>query len=300
MTSRETTNSRHTPVKAGILGWPAKHSRSPLIHDYWLKMYGIEGSYEKLPATAEDFEKIVRGLVDAGYAGANVTAPHKEAAFALADLADARTAQLKAANLLVFKDGAIHASNTDGYGFLQSLGGGPDDAGFNKNWDKNWSAHPVALLGAGGASRAIIGVLVEAGVPELRISNRTLEKIDTLRFLCEGTPTNISAVAWDGRAAMLEGCGLLVNTTSLGMSGQPPLDISLDHLPDFAAVVDIVYAPLQTPLLRAAALKGLRAVDGLGMLLHQAVPSFAAWFGVKPEVTPELRQLIVTNLEGKG
>ena len=296
MTSGKTLNRINTPVKAGILGWPVTHSRSPLIHNYWLKMHGIEGSYEKLPATVEDFEKVVKGLVGAGYAGANVTAPHKESAFALADFADASTTQLKAANLLVFKGGAIHASNTDGYGFLQSLGGGSDEAGY----DKNWSTNPVALLGAGGASRAIIGALVDAGIPELRISNRTLEKIDTLRFLCEGTPTNISAVPWGDRAAMLEGCGLLVNTTSLGMSGQPPLDISLDRLPDFAAVVDIVYAPLETPLLKVAALKGLRAVDGLGMLLHQAVPSFKAWFGVKPEVTPELRRLIVTNLEGKS
>lgn len=296
MTSGDSPNRGNTPVKAGILGWPVTHSRSPLIHEYWLKMHGIEGSYEKLPASAEDFEKVVKGLVDAGYAGANVTVPHKEAAFALADFADARATQLRAANLLVFKGDAIHAANTDGYGFLQSLGGGSDDTGY----DKNWSTNPVAVLGAGGASRAIIGALVDAGVPELRISNRTLEKIDTLRLLCEGTPTNMLAVPWDDREAMLEGCGLLVNTTSLGMSGQPPLDISLDHLPDFAAVVDIVYAPLETPLLRAAALKGLRTVDGLGMLLHQAVPSFAAWFGVRPEVTPELRGLIVTDLEGKS
>ena len=296
MMSEKNSNNIKTPAKAGILGWPVTHSRSPLIHDYWLKTHGIDGSYEKLPATSEDFERVVMGLVAAGYAGANVTAPHKEAAFELADVADTNAYRLRAANLLVFKGGDIHAANTDGYGFLQSLRGGADEPEI----DKSWSTNPVALLGAGGASRAIIGALVDAGVPELRISNRTMEKIDTLRFLCEGTPTNISAVPWDDRATMLEGCGLLVNTTSLGMSGQPALDMSLENLPDFAAVFDIVYAPLETPLLKAAKLRGLRTIDGLSMLLYQAVPSFSAWFGVAPAVTPELRRLVVTNLEEKS
>lgn len=296
MTSGKTGNSVQGPAKAGILGWPVTHSRSPLIHGYWLKRHGLEGSYEKLPASPEDFQGVVGGLLEAGYAGANVTAPHKEAAFALADVVDTSASRLSAANLLVFKEGDIHAANTDGYGFLQSLREGAE----NINIEKNWSSNPAALLGAGGASRAIIAALVDAGVPELRISNRTMEKIETLAFLCEGTPTKITAVPWSDRAAMMEGCGLLVNTTSLGMSGQPALDVSLDKLPDFAAVVDIVYAPLETPLLKAAAQKGLRTVDGLGMLLHQAVPSFAAWFGVTPEVTSELRQLVINNLKEKS
>ena len=296
MMSGKLANRVLGPAKAGILGWPVKHSRSPLIHDYWLKMHDLEGSYEKLPASPEDFQDVVMGLMEAGYAGANVTVPHKEAAYALADVVHPSASRLSAANLLVFKEGEIHAANTDGYGFLQSLREGAEDT----NIEKNWLSNPVALLGAGGASRAIIGALVDTGVPELRISNRTMEKIESLCFLCEGTQTKMIAVPWRDRTEMLDGCGLLVNTTTLGMSGQPALDISLDKLPDFAAVVDIVYAPLETSLLKVAAQKGLRTVDGLGMLLHQAVPSFAAWFGVTPEVTPELRQLVINNLEEKS
>lgn len=285
-----------SPIKVGILGWPVTHSRSPLIHNYWIKAHGLQGGYEKLPAAPEDFKNVVSGLIAQGYAGANVTVPHKEAAYALADFADKSATRLKAANLLVFKNGHIHASNTDGYGFLQSLHDGEPNADFHENWPNK----PVAVLGAGGASRAVVGALVDAGVSEIRISNRTLEKIQALGFLCEGSTTTITPVPWEGRADMLAGCGLLVNTTSLGMAGQPALDISLDKLPAFAGVVDIVYAPLETPLLKAAAQRGLYAFDGLGMLLHQAVPSFAAWFGVAPDVTPELRQLVIDHLEEKN
>ena len=295
MMSGKLANSVQGTAKAGILGWPVTHSRSPLIHGYWFKMHNLEGSYEKLPASPEDFQDVVMGLMEAGYAGVNVTMPHKEAAYALADVVDPSASRLSAANLLVFKKGEIHAANTDGYGFLQSLREGSEDT----NIEKKWLSNPVALLGAGGASRAIIGALVDAGVPELRISNRTMEKVESLGFLCEETQTKMTAVPWSDRAAMLGGCGLLVNTTTLGMSGQPALDISLDKLPGFAAVVDIVYAPLQTSLLKVAAQKGLRTFDGLGMLLHQAVPSFYAWFGVTPEVTSELRQLVINNLEEK-
>ena len=296
MMSGKLANRVQGLARAGILGWPVAHSRSPLIHGYWLKMHDLEGSYEKLPALPEDFQDVVTGLMEAGYAGANVTVPHKEAAYALADVVDPSASRLSAANLLVFKEGEIHAANTDGYGFLQSLHEGAEDT----NIEKKWLSNPVALLGAGGASRAIIGALVDAGVPELRISNRTMEKIESLGFLCEGAQTKMIAVPWGDRTEMLDGCGLLVNTTTLGMSGQPALDISLDKLPDFAAVVDIVYAPLETPLLKVAAQKGLRTVDGLGMLLHQAVPSFAAWFGVTPKVTQELRQLVINNLAEKS
>lgn len=279
--------------RAGILGWPVTYSRSPLIHEYWLRTHGLEGGYEKLPVAPEDFRSFVSALPEAGFVGANVTVPHKEAAFGLADTASPQAERLRAANLLVFENGAVHADSTDGYGFLESLKTGADGSAFGKNW----SGAPVALLGAGGASRAIVGALTDAGAPEVRLSNRTAEKTAALEFLCAGTRTRLKAVDWADRSDMLQDCGLLVNTTSLGMTGQPALEMSLDRLPDFAGVMDIVYAPLKTPLLQAAENRGLRAIDGLGMLLHQAVPSFAAWFGVTPEVTPALRKLVAADIE---
>jgi shikimate dehydrogenase len=271
---------------AGVLGWPVAHSRSPRLHNYWLAQYGINGAYLPLPVRAEHFAEAVKGLVRLGFAGANVTVPHKEAAFALCDRADDSATKAGAANTLVFApSGEIHGSNTDGFGFIEALRAGA--AGFDAK------AGPAVVLGAGGSARAVVQALNEAGAPEIRLVNRTPERAEHLAAALGGP---IRRLAWAEAARALEGAALLVNTTMLGMKGQPPLDLDLAALPKGAAVNDIVYVPLETTLLRLARARGNPAVDGLGMLLHQARAGFRAWFGRDPEVTPELRRHVAADL----
>ncbi len=262
---------------AGILGWPVAHSRSPRLHGLWLQRHGIDGSYVPLPVAPADFASAVRGLVALGFRGANVTIPHKEAAFAVCDEVDPTARRMGAVNTLVFEDGRIHGSNTDGFGFLENI----------RQQVPGWqaAAGPAVLLGAGGSARAITVALLEAGCPEVVLVNRTPARAETLAREVGG-PVTVAATPPLAHAA------LLVNTTSLGMQGQPPLEIDLAPLPAEAVVADIVYVPLETPLLAAARARGLRAVGGLGMLLHQARPGFSAWFGVDPLVDAELEAFV--------
>jgi len=268
--------------KAGVLGWPVSHSRSPRLHGFWLARHGIDGAYLPLPVEPARFESAVRALVDLGFAGANVTIPHKEAAFALCDTVDAVAHRAGSVNTLVFgPEGKIHGTSTDGYGFVESLaeqapGCAPADG-------------PAMILGAGGAVRSVAAALLDAGCPRLILVNRTVERAEALaRDL--GGPVEVA------RAPDLRGVALLVNGTSLGMAGQPPLEIDLAPLPGNAVVADMVYVPLETPLLAAARARGLRGVDGLGMLLHQARPGFEAWFGVAPQVDAELRAFVAHDI----
>jgi shikimate dehydrogenase len=266
---------------AGVMGWPVAHSRSPLLHGWWLRRYAIDGAYVPLAVRPERLEQAIRALPALGFAGCNLTIPHKEAALRIVDRADAAARRIGAVNTIVVgADGDLSGSNTDAFGFVESLG---------PSWRAD--AGPAVVIGAGGAARAIIVALAERGAPEIRICNRTLERAEALGSELGGRP-----VAWERREAALEGAALVVNTTSQGMKGEPPLDLALDRLPRTATVCDIVYVPLETPLLAAARARGNRTVDGLGMLLHQARPGFEAWFGVAPEVTPELRQAVEATL----
>jgi len=273
------------PPHACVIGWPVAHSRSPLIHGYWLDTYGLSGVYDKKAVPPEDFPEFLERFGESGYVGANVTVPHKELAYELVDRREPSAESVKAVNTIWLDDGQVVGDNTDVYGFLANLDA---DA---PGWDAGSRA---AVLGAGGAARAVLKGLIDRGFSEIRLANRTFAKAQDL---ADTFGANIRAVAWEEREAMLDGCALLVNTTSLGMEGSPALDIDLAALPRHAVVTDIVYVPLQTPLLAAAVSRGLRTVDGLGMLLHQAVPGFKRWFGVRPEVTPELRAHIVADIE---
>ncbi|WP_428486883.1 shikimate dehydrogenase [Rhodopila sp.] len=264
---------------AGITGWPVSHSRSPRLHGFWLERHAIDGAYLPLPIQPRDFPAAIRGLMLAGFAGVNVTLPHKLAAFAICDVVDTSARLAGAVNTLVFQDGQIVGSNTDGWGFLANLRAhGVDPA-----------VGPALILGAGGAARAIAAALRELGI-KVTLANRTREKAERL---ADGLP-GLAVIGWDRRDAALADHVLLVNTTSLGMAGQPPLSIDLDG--GAPAVADIVYVPLETPLLAAAKARGLPAIDGLGMLLHQAVPGFRAWFGVTPEVDDALYRFVAADL----
>lgn len=272
--------------RACVIGWPIEHSRSPMIHGYWLKLHGIDGVYEKRAVRREEIDAFLRDLADHGYAGANVTVPHKEAALRAASFVDDAARSVGAANTLWLQDGALHASNTDIHGFLANL----DDRA--PGWDAPGRA--AVLLGAGGAARGAIRGLLDRGFAEIRLINRTRERAEELaRFFGPA----VTALDWERRSEALEGSGLLINSTTQGMNGAA-LDIDLRALPADAVVHDIVYVPLETPLLRQARERGLRIADGLGMLLHQAVPGFERWFGVRPDVTPELRALVIRNIEG--
>ncbi len=295
------------------MGWPVAHSRSPMIHGYWLKQHGIAGEYGLLPVKPEDAVAAIRALPSRGYAGCNCTVPHKHAALEAADTVDALARRIGAANTIVVRGGAIHATNTDAEGFLQNLvqganarlrekfvedAQGAGHAGFLISAPTlRFEAGPAVVLGAGGAARAVLVALLDAGVPRIRLANRTKARADELA--AELGQGRIDVVGWDEREAALAGAALLVNTTSMGMQGQEPLALRLDELPPEALVNDIVYVPLETGLLASARARGNLAVDGLGMLLYQAVPGFEAWFGVRPEVTPALRDLIVRDLGGK-
>jgi shikimate dehydrogenase len=276
-------------IRACVIGWPVEHSRSPQIHRYWLAQYGIDGAYEKEAVRPEDVARFLGSLQARGYAGANVTLPHKEAALHAAESADEAAIAIGAANTLwLDPDGTLHASNTDAYGFVTNLKQQAPD------WNKE--RRPVMVLGAGGAARAILYGLLAEGASRIFLANRTRDRAEAL---AQAFGPAVSVVDWEERNTALASCGLLVNATSLGMTGKEPLDLDLAALPKDAVVADIVYTPLETELLAAARARGNRVVDGLGMLLHQAVPSFERWFGIRPEVTPELRAHVAASLGAK-
>lgn len=273
--------------RAGVMGWPVDHSLSPRVHGFWLKHYGIKGEYVRIPVPPEDFAVKLRALRTDGFVGCNVTVPHKEAALDTVDEVHPLAARIGAVNTVVVReDGTLYGFNTDGFGFLENLRQG------HRGFDA--ANGPAVVLGAGGAARAVVATLLDAGAPEVRLLNRTLERAEELAVDLAGTGMGTLTVApWESRADALDGAALLVNTTTLGMTGKPALDIDLSDLPTDAVVNDIVYAPLETDLLARARARGNPAVDGLGMLLHQARPGFEAWFGPLPEVTQDLRDFVL-------
>jgi shikimate dehydrogenase len=273
------------PRVACLIGWPAAHSRSPLIHHHWLRTLGIEGGYTIEAIPPEGFAEFVQHLSGHGFVGANVTLPHKERALALS-VPDARARAVGAANTLWHDGGELRSTNTDIEGFVDNL-----DASAS-GWDATGDA---LVLGAGGSSRAVVFGLIERGIKRVHLANRTMERA---RALADQFGDSVQAIAWDTINEVLPRAGLLVNTTSLGMRGQPPLELDIGLLPSSAIVADLVYVPLETALLKAARERGLNTADGLGMLLHQAVRGFELWFGQRPQVTPELRALAEADLRG--
>ncbi|EPY03143.1 shikimate dehydrogenase [Magnetospirillum fulvum] len=270
---------------AGVIGWPVGHSRSPRLHGYWLEKMGIDGAYLPLAVAPDDLAEAVRALPKLGFRGVNLTIPHKEAVIPLLDTIDPLAARIGAVNTLIIKeDRTIEGRNTDAFGFLENVRRGAPD------WQPQDG--PAVVIGAGGAARAVIAALTDAGVGELRLVNRSRDRAERLALDLGGP---IVVGDWNSRADLLDGAALVVNTTSLGMAGQPPLDLDLAALPGSAVVTDIVYVPLETPLLAAARQRGNRVVDGLGMLLWQAVPGFTAWFGPQPEVTDALRAFVLSE-----
>ncbi len=271
-----------------VIGYPIEHSRSPLIHNYWIKKYSIAGEYTKKSVPHETIHEYLKKLKSNGFIGANVTIPHKRTALQAANEADAAAVAIGAANTLWYEREQLIAGNTDGYGFLTHLDTSAPD----------WPAdRPAAVLGAGGAAQAVIYALQQRGVSKIRLFNRTRAKAEALaaRF-----GDQIDVAPWQTRSEGLQDCGLLVNTTALGMAGNDPLEIDLSHLPQEAVVYDIVYVPLKTPLLAAAQVRQLRSVDGLGMLLHQAVPGFERWYGIRPEVTSELYAMVAQDISASS
>ncbi|WP_296425296.1 shikimate dehydrogenase [Yoonia sp.] len=269
--------------RAVVIGNPISHSLSPKLHSYWLKRYDLPGEYIALQVTKDDLAKTLRSLPDQGFVGANVTLPHKVSVMQFADHVTDRATLIGAANTLIFKkDGGIFADNTDGYGFMANLRQGAPD------WDP--MAGPAAILGAGGAARAIIVALADAGVPEIILSNRTRVKADALKA---EFGARIRVVDWVHAGAMLKDAAMVVNTTSLGMTGAQDFKVPLDALRPGTVVTDIVYNPLRTKFLDAAEAAGCITVDGLGMLLHQGVPGFERWFGKRPEVDEDTRRAVL-------
>ena len=275
-------------IRAGVMGWPISHSRSPVLHGHWLKRYGIDGSYVAIPVRPDDLGPALRALPGKGFAGVNLTVPHKELAMDIVDRVDTVGARIGAVNTIVVGvDGTLAGTNTDAYGFIENLRQG---AGGSLDW---WRARPAVVLGAGGASRAVVVALCDAGLTALRLVNRTRDRTERLAELVDRCGGAAQVVDWEDRAAALDGAGLLVNSTTLGMQGAPPLDLTLDALPVDALVHDIVYAPLETGLLAAARARGNQVVDGIGMLLYQAQPAFEAWFGRRPAVDADLRAAVL-------
>lgn len=272
--------------KAFVIGHPVAHSRSPMIHGYWLKQYGFPGSYERIEVHPMQVEAFLSSLPASGYAGGNVTIPHKEAAFGAADVVDEAAELIGAANTLWLEDGRLYASNTDAFGFMSDL---------DQRADGWRNAGTALVLGAGGASRAILFALEEAGIRDIRVVNRTVARAQEL---ADRFGERVSAHSFEAVNELAKDAELVVNTTALGMGGQGELPLDASLLPSSAIAVDIVYTPLETPFLAAAARHGIRTIDGLGMLLHQAIPGFEKWFGVRPQVTEDLRAVIVADLQG--
>jgi shikimate dehydrogenase len=272
---------------AGLIGYPVSQSRSPKLHGYWLEQYGIPGAYVPMPVRPENIEAALKGLVALGFAGCNVTIPHKEAAFRLVDRVDPAGRRMGAINLIVVEpDGTLSGYNKDGYGFIENLRDG------KKDW--RGDAGPAVVLGGGGGARSVVVSLLDEGAPEVRLINRTRARAEQLARAFGGP---IRVLDWSEREAALEGAALLVNTTNQGMVGQPALELRLDALPRTALVCDIIYNPLTTKLLADAAARGNPTVNGLGMLIHQARPAFKAWFGVDPEPTPTLRAMLEATIK---
>lgn len=264
---------------AGVIGHPIAHSKSPRLHGHWLSEYGLRGHYVPLDVAPDDLPQVLAALPRAGFVGANVTIPHKQAVLALVDVVSERAQRIGAANMLTFlEDGRIEADSTDGYGFAENLAQSVPD------WDP--ASGPAAVFGAGGAARAVVDALIAAGAPEVRLANRSHGKAEEI---ARTFGPKVVVSDWADAEQMVGGAATLVNTTSLGMEGQPPFTLSLAGLTPGAVASDLVYVPLETPFLTEAARHGARTVDGLGMLLHQAVPAFSRWFGRRPEVTPDLR-----------
>lgn len=275
-------------VIAGVMGWPVSHSRSPVLHNFWLTRAGIDGAYVPFAVPPDRVQQALRALPALGFAGTNVTIPHKEAVFAAMDETDAIARRIGAVNTVFVRgDGALAGTNTDAFGFVEALRSRLD----------GWSGAgiPATVLGAGGAARAIIAALQDEGASEIRLVNRTAARAEAL---CDRFGDPVVAVGWEERDEALDGAGFLVNTTALGMAGGESLDIRLDALPRDAVVNDIVYTPLETGLLASARARGLRAVDGLEMLLHQARPGFAGWYGAEPTVDDALRRHVAADLPG--
>ena len=270
---------------AGIMGMPVFQSRSPILHNHWIKQYGIRGAYGHFPVQIENVETAIRGLSALGLAGCNITQPHKIMAMKLMDQLTPVAQRMGAINCIVVQpDGSLHGYNNDGYGYIQSV----------KEANPAWRADagPITVIGAGGAARAVVISLLDEGAQEIRLINRTRSKADELASV---NPKVVKSYDWSERHAALEGAAMLVNSTNQGMYGQPPLEIELDALPRTAMVSDLIYIPLETPLLAAARARGHVTSNGLGMLLHQAVPAFEAWFGVKPTITEELRKEVLAT-----
>ena len=271
---------------AGVMGWPVAHSRSPEIHNYWIRQYGLSGAYGRFPVAPDQLEQAICGIRALGLAGSNITIPHKVEAMQYMDWVHPLALRMGAINTIVRQpDGALHGFNNDGFGYIESL----------REAQPTWRADsgPIVILGAGGASRAIVVSLIDAGATEIRLLNRSRDKADDLAQEL-GHP--VSAYDWSERNNALFGTTLLVNTTNQGMHGEPPLGIDLAELPATALVSDAIYVPLETPLLETARLRGNTTVNGLGMLIHQARPAFQAWFGVRPEASPELYATVLKTL----
>jgi len=271
---------------AGVMGWPVMHSRSPALHNYFFKQYGLAGTYVPLAIRPERLEAALRALAPLGFAGCNLTIPHKERALEIVDEVDALARRIGAIScVLVRPDGSLAGTNNDVHGFARNI--------LQQQPDWRADAGPAAVIGAGGGARAVVYSLLDRGAREIRVANRTRARAETL---AHEFGSAVVAIDWDDRHRALDGAAMLVNTTSQGMVGQPPLDLDLATLPSGALVADIVYIPLETPLLAAARRRGNRTVDGLGMLLHQACIAWKLWFGIDPEVTPELRATVAATI----
>lgn len=270
-------------IRAGVIGYPIKHSKSPLIHGHWIAQHGLQGSYEAIEIAPENLRTRVLQLAADGYAGFNVTIPHKEEIFKLCDDVDPTASIIGAVNTVKIENGKLRGMNTDAFGFIENIRQNTPGFDFRRG--------PAVVLGAGGAARAILYGLLKEGVPRIILTNRTRDKADVLAQMAPG---KIVVANWSDREGLLAGAKLLVNTTALGMTGKDPLDLSLHALPSDALVTDIVYAPLETELLKAAQANGNPIVTGIGMLLHQARPAFREWFGIMPDVTDDLAKKVLT------